>query len=75
MEQPVQALTCWAYLRSNRETSVAEVRLERGEGSWGKSRICHDCFPRWRGFCKRDMSEIFFFEMLKKTRVGIDFNS
>lgn len=37
MEQPVQALTCWAYLRSNRETSVAEVRLERGEESWGKS--------------------------------------
>lgn len=37
MEQPVQALMCWAYLRSKRETSVAEVRLERGEGSWGKS--------------------------------------
>lgn len=50
-------------------------KVTKGRGVLGESSMCQDCFPRWRGFCKWDMSEIFFFEMLKKTRVGIDFNS
>ena len=50
-------------------------KVTKGRGVLEESSMCQDCFPRWRGFCKRDMSEIFFFEMLKKTRVGIDFNS